>query len=61
MIEELSALTKNNEGNTLLYFEVVDGERNIRLEMFARGVKIKLRKELIDYLEENENITFKIN
>ena len=61
MVEELSTLTKNNVGNSLLYFEVVDGERNMKVELFARGLKINIRKELIDYLEENENIVFKVN
>lgn len=61
MVEELSTLTKNNVGNSLLYFEIVDGERNMKVELFARGLKINIRKELIDYLEENENILFKIN
>jgi len=61
MLEELSVLTKTNTGNTLLYFEIVDGERNMKIEMFARGLKINIKKELIDYLEENENIIFKIN
>jgi len=61
MITELSTLTKNNEGNTLLYFQVVDGERNMKVELFARGMKIRIKKELIEYLEENENILFTIN
>jgi len=61
MIEEISTLTKNNEGNTLLYFEIIDGEKNMKVELFARGIKINVRKELIDYLEENENILFKVN
>ncbi|MBD8348769.1 DNA polymerase III subunit alpha [Dysgonomonas sp. HGC4] len=61
MIEELSTLTKNNVGNSLLYFEIVDGERNMKVELFARGLKINIRKELVDYLEQNENILFKVN
>ncbi len=61
MIEELSTLIKNNSGNSLLYFEVVDGERNMKVQLFSRGMKIAIKKELIDYLEENENLFFKIN
>jgi DNA polymerase-3 subunit alpha len=61
MVEELSALTKNNTGNTLLYFEIVDGERNMKIEMFARMTRIAISKELIKYLEENEDILFRIN
>lgn len=61
MIQELSILTKNNPGNSLLYFEVIDGEKNMKVELFARSLKINIRKELIDYLEQNDNILFRVN
>ncbi|MFT4071501.1 MAG: DNA polymerase III subunit alpha [Dysgonamonadaceae bacterium] len=61
MIDELATLTKNNPGNSLLYFEVIDGERNMKVQLFSRGMKIAIKKELIEYLEENEKIIFKIN
>lgn len=61
MLQELTLLTKNNPGNSLLYFDVVDGERNMKIEMFARGLKIEVKRELIEYLEANENILFKVN
>ncbi|GHV16552.1 DNA-directed DNA polymerase [Bacteroidia bacterium] len=61
MIEELSTLTKNNPGNSLLYFEVVDGEKNMKVELFSRNFKISVKQELIDYLTENESFIFKVN
>lgn len=61
MIEELITLTKNNPGNSLLYFQVVDGERNIKVDLFSRNTKITVKKELIDYLISNEDMTFTIN
>lgn len=61
MVEELSILTKNNPGNSLLYFEIVDGERNLRVDLFSRNFKVQVKKELIDYLTENESLLFKIN
>ncbi|SBV91074.1 DNA polymerase III subunit alpha [uncultured Dysgonomonas sp.] len=61
MVEELSTLTKNNPGNSLLYFQVVDGERNMKVDLFSRSFKINVKQELIDYLVENENIVFKVN
>jgi len=61
MIEELSTLTKNNPGHSLLYFQVVDGERNMKIDLFSRNFKVNVKKELIDYLVENEDIVFKIN
>lgn len=61
MIEELSTLTKNNPGNSLLYFEVVDGERNMKVELFSRNMKVDVRKELVDYLIESDSLIFKVN
>ncbi len=61
MVEELSVLTKNNPGNSLLYFQVVDGEKNMKVDLFSRNIKINVKQELVDYLIENENIIFKVN
>ncbi len=61
MINELSTLIKNNPGNSLLYFRVVDGSNNIALNLFSQNVRLKITKELIDYLTESETIDFKIN
>ena len=61
MINELSTLIKNNPGNSLLYFRGVDGSNNIALNLFSQKVKLKITKELIDYLTESETIDFKIN
>lgn len=61
MIEELSTLTKNNPGNSSLYFQIVDGEKNMKVDLFSRNSKIEVKRELIEYLVENEDIVFKIN
>lgn len=61
MIDELTTLTKNNPGNSLLFFQVVDGERNIKVDLFSRNTKIEVKRELIDYLVNSEDILFKIN
>ncbi|MFV0418561.1 MAG: DNA polymerase III subunit alpha [Dysgonomonas sp.] len=61
MVEELAVLTKNNPGNSLLYFQVVDGERNMRVDLFSRNFKINVKQELIDYLIDNDGFVFSIN
>lgn len=61
MVEELAALTKNNPGNSLLYFQVVDGERNMKVDLFSRNFKINVKQELVDYLIDNEGFVFKVN
>lgn len=60
-VEELHMLTKDSPGNSLLYFEVVDGERNMKVDLFSRNVKVSVKKELIDYLTESDSLVFKIN
>jgi DNA polymerase-3 subunit alpha len=61
MINELSVLIKNNPGQTLLSFKVVDGEHHINLSLFSQNVKLNVTQELINFLADNENIDFKIN
>ena len=60
-INELSALIKNHPGSCMLYFKVVDSENNISLDLFSQKARINITRELIDYLQENDNLDFKIN
>ena len=61
MIEELADLTKKRPGNSLLYFEVIDGEKNMKVDLFARSLKVDVSRELVDYLTSNENLLFRVN
>ena len=60
-VEDLSALLKNNSGNTLLYFKINGSESHLNLELFARNTKINVTRSLVDYLKSNEAIKFKVN
>ncbi|MDR1879977.1 MAG: DNA polymerase III subunit alpha [Tannerellaceae bacterium] len=60
-ITDLSVLIKTNPGQSLLYFRVVDGENNIFINLFSKNIRLDVTRELVDYLQENENIDFKIN
>lgn len=60
-VDNLSALLKNNTGNTLLYFHVHGAEPHLNLELFARNSKITVTNSLINYLKSNEALKFKVN
>ena len=60
-INELSVLIKNNPGNSLLYFRVMDGENNVSQTFFSQNVRLSVTQDLIDFLQENEHLDFKIN
>ncbi|MDD3788248.1 MAG: OB-fold nucleic acid binding domain-containing protein, partial [Petrimonas sp.] len=61
VVAELSALLKNNSGNSLLYFQITGEEANMNVQLFARPSRIQVNKHLIDYLRDNLFIDFKIN
>jgi DNA polymerase-3 subunit alpha len=61
MVTDLSALIKNNPGNTLLYFQITSIDANMKVQLFSRPSRVEVNKHLIDYLEDYLNINFKIN
>ena len=60
-VAELSALAKNNSGNALLYFNIIDEESRRSLKLFSRSSRIQVNKKFIDYLKDNLYIDFEIN
>ena len=60
-VAELSALMKNNSGNSLLYFQVIGEERHMNIQLFSRPARIRVNKHLVDTLRDELDIDFKIN
>jgi DNA polymerase-3 subunit alpha len=60
-ITELSALIKEHPGQTTLYFQVMDEDKNISLNFFAQDTHLNVSRELVEFLSGNERMTFTIN
>ena len=60
LITELSFLIKNNQGGCSLYFKIEDMEKHLTVSLFTENQKIKINKEIVRFLEDN-NIKFAIN
>ena len=60
-VAELSALIKNNSGNSLLYFQIIGEERHMNIQLFSRPARIRVNKHLVDTLRDELDIDFKIN
>lgn len=60
-INELAILIKSNPGKTQLYFKVVDAENQIAQGFMSQTTRLTVTSSLIDFINENENLTFKIN
>lgn len=61
MIADLVELIKGNKGNTELSFVIYDEQNNLSLNMVPQQSTISLTKELIRYLDDNEQLQYKIN
>ena len=61
MIDEMSCFIKNNPGKTQLFFKAIDGEHQLRLNLFSRSIRLRVTQSLIDFLNENDAFDFVIN
>ena len=60
LITDLEQFTDKN-GKILLKFLIYDRENNISIDMFSRTRKVSLSDDFIRYLEENEEIEYKVS
>jgi DNA polymerase-3 subunit alpha len=60
-VTELSAIAKDNPGNVQLYIKVCDPDEHINLDLVSRQIKISVGRELISFLKEKPELSFRIN
>ncbi|MCL1937016.1 MAG: DNA polymerase III subunit alpha, partial [Candidatus Azobacteroides sp.] len=60
VIADLSSLVKNNPGNSSLFFQIEDSERQLSVSLTSENGKFHIGKNVIQYLEKKE-LEFKIN
>jgi DNA polymerase-3 subunit alpha len=61
LIAEIKINTENNKGKVDLKFKIIDRSENIAIDMFARNQRIDLTDGFISYLQNSEDIEFKLN
>ena len=61
LINDIDKFAGQKKGSARLKFMVHDREDNIYIEMFSRTKKIHIGDELIQYLQEQPDIDFKLN
>lgn len=60
-IEKLEAKTSESTGNALLRFNVVDTQNKMSISLFSRSTRISLTDEMVDYIQNLDDITFRVN
>ena len=58
---DLSTIVSNNPGKTQLYFQLIDREHNTSVTLRLPDKGINLSKEIMDYVENNEELSYSIN
>jgi DNA polymerase-3 subunit alpha len=61
LVNELSDLTLNAKGKTLLKFDVWDPETKMMVNLFSRNTRIEITDALLAYFEKHDDLAFKIN
>ncbi len=61
LIDEFDLVTNKNKGKTLLRFNVWDTETKTVVNLFSRNTRININKEVEDFFDEHEFLSFKIN
>lgn len=60
-IEEFSDLCTKNKGQTQIEFRIYDHEAKTTIDLFSRNIRVSPDDKLIDYLNNKEGLSFKIN
>ncbi len=59
-ITEISKITQNNKGNTTLEFLIFEPTTKIWVKMYSKNQKVMVNSTLIDFLEKEAKIEYKI-
>jgi DNA polymerase-3 subunit alpha len=60
MVEDLAEIVKENPGEADLIFNIHTSDSN-KVSLMSRKVKVKVEKQLVQYIKENEDIEITVN
>ena len=60
MVEDLAEIVKENPGEADLIFNIHTSDSN-KVSLMSRKVKVRVEKQLVQYIKENEDIEIKVN
>jgi DNA polymerase-3 subunit alpha len=59
--DELLAIVEKSPGKVEMVFDIFDQEHNYRVALASRKKKIKIEKELIEFIDAHWGLSYKIN
>ena len=61
LVTELTDLTRSDEGDVLLKFNIYDPTNNNQIRLFSRSKKVTISNDLVKYFEDTPDITFTLD
>ena len=61
IVLSLSELIDNSPGNAALYFQIIDPEGHMNLTLRSRSKQVSVRRELIEYIQGQTALAYRIN
>ena len=58
---EINNLIENHPGDHRISFEIVDTEENIKIDFNNNHRKVNIDKDFIKYIEQIDNVFYKLN
>jgi hypothetical protein len=59
--DELLAIVEKSPGKVEMVFDIFDQEHNYRVSLASRKKKIKIEKELLEFIDAHWGLSYKIN
>ncbi|MCR5131757.1 MAG: DNA polymerase III subunit alpha [Prevotella sp.] len=61
MVNDIATIVNDNPGKTELYFQIIDREHNTNLLLRSGSKNISIDRALLQYIEANERMGYKVN
>jgi DNA polymerase-3 subunit alpha len=60
LVKEVTSVLNKNKGKTVVKFKVYDPLEKVSIDLFSRGFRIELNRDVLAYLNNHQDLEFKI-
>ncbi|WP_434503352.1 DNA polymerase III subunit alpha [Prevotella sp.] len=61
VVTDISTMVEKSVGNTQLYIQVVDQEHNVSMMLRSNNRSIEIKKDLLNYIDSNPDMSYHVN
>ena len=61
VVTDISTMVESAVGKTQLYIQVIDQEHNVSMMLRSKNHSIEIKKDLLNYIDSNPNMSYHVN